>query len=284
MREHDAHRLGYRRVDDDPNVAVLVDTMDATGRWDAIVELRAWERRRLRLAVGESLLDVGCGLGDAAVSLAEDVGHDGRVVGIDASSSMLMVARQRAETAGRPVRFSLGDAVALDEPDRSFDAVRSERTLQWLIDPAAAVCELMRVVKPGGRVSLIDTDWSTLSIDVGDAEISTQVRAAMSVERRRASNVGSRLGGLARGAGLDVVDATSRTQQWTEWDPDASPAPDGCFSMRSLAYDLAATGQIDSADTRRFVSVIHDAARCGRFGMSLTMFAVLATAPPPGPS
>lgn len=277
MSQRDSHGLGYRRVDDDPNVVVLVDTMDATGRWNATVELRAWERRHLRLAVGESLLDVGCGLGDATVSLAEDVGPDARVVGIDASSSMLTVARQRAEAARRRVRFSVGDAVALDEPDRSFDAVRTERTLQWLTDPRAAIDELVRVVKPGGRVSLIDTDWSTLSIDVGDAEISAAVREAMRVERRRASNVGSRLGELARDAGLDVVDATSRTQCWTEWDPDARPAPDGCFSMQSLADDLVSAGQLAADDAGRFVSTIHDARR-GRFSMSLTMFAASANA------
>ena len=159
----DPHRLGYQRVDDDPNADVLLATMDGTAGWDATHRLRSWERAQLHLAQGQRLLDVGCGLGEASLDLAEDLGERGELVGIDASESMLRVARSNARGARFQVRFSVGDACSLDEPDASFDAARSERTLQWLADPAAAVAEMVRVVRPGGRVSLIDTDWSTFA-------------------------------------------------------------------------------------------------------------------------
>jgi ubiquinone/menaquinone biosynthesis C-methylase UbiE len=274
----DTHRLGYRRVDDDRDVAVLIGAMDATARWDATIELRRWERGHLRLAAGERLLDVGCGLGDAGLALAEDVGATGTVVGIDISTSMLNIARQRAHAAAHSMHFSLGDARALAVRPTSFDVARSERTLQWLTDPQAGVDELARVLRPGGRISLIDTDWSTLRLDVGDSTLTARVRDAMRTERRRASNVGRRLGELARTAGFDDLVETTATQVWTTWDPDHSPAPDGCFSMPSLADDLVATGQLDQADTGRFVATIHDAARDGTFSMSLTMYAVIASA------
>lgn len=176
-----------------------------------------------------------------------------------------------------PARFSVGDALALDEPDRSFDVARSERTLQWLVDPQAAVNELARVLRPGGRTSLIDTDWSTLQLDVGDSKVEAAVHEAIRVERSRASNVGSRLEELVRAAGFDDVIETHATQVWTTWNPDDSPAPDGCFSMRSMADDLVATGQLNDADADRFIATIHEAARRGHFSMSLTMFAVIAT-------
>ena len=149
----ETHDLRYDRVDGDPNLAVLVATMDATTEWQAIRGLRAWERDGLGLEHGQRLLDVGCGPGDAALALAEDLGADGEVVGIDASAEMIAVARARAAAARCRVRFSVGDALALDEPDRAFDAVRSERTLQWLPDPQAAVVELGAGGAPG-RIGL----------------------------------------------------------------------------------------------------------------------------------
>jgi hypothetical protein len=88
--------------------------------------------------------------------------------------------------------------------------------------------------------------------------------------------VGSRLGDLARSAGFPLLLTATSTQSWASWDPDATPAPDGCFSMRSLAEDLIDAGELDRHDLGRFIAIVHDAARANRFSMSLTMFAVVA--------
>src|SRR6476660_2420808 len=87
----ETHDLRYDRVDGDPNLDVLVATMDATAEWETIRRLRAWERDRLALARGQRLLDVGCGPGHAALTLIEDLGDDGEVVGLDASAQMIAV-------------------------------------------------------------------------------------------------------------------------------------------------------------------------------------------------
>lgn len=129
-------------------------------------------------------------------------------------------------------------------PPGTFDAARSERVLQWLPDPQAAVTELARVLRPGGRLSLIDTDWGSLRLDFGADDLSDAVRRTVAVERARPSRVGRRLSDLAHAAGFRDIVATQATQVWSMWDPGFSPAPDGCFSMRELAQDVPVTPRL----------------------------------------
>ncbi len=279
MNSSDPYSLGYKNVDDNLNTSVLIANMDATSRWEATQQLRTWERDKLGLTEGERLLDVGCGPGDAALSLATLLGPTGELVGVDASAAMLKLARQRSAATACAVRFSVGDARSLNEADGSFDVVRSERTLQWLPDPERAVSEFARVLRSRGRLSLIDTDWSTLYLDVAHPEITVMVRRALETERNRPSNIGRRLTHLAEAAGFEVVATATATQNWTDWNPDETPSPNGCFSMQSLADDLVDAGELASNAKNWFVDTVLKAARCKRFEMSLTMHGLIAVRP-----
>lgn len=73
---------------------------------------------------------------------------------------------------------------------------------------------------------------------------------------------------------------TTATQTWSAWDPADSPAPPGCCSMRGLADDLVEAGRLDQEAASDFVETVHAAAREGRFELSLTMHAVVATRRP----
>lgn len=258
---------------------MLLSAMDETARWEATKQLRAWERDRLALRSGQRLLDVGCGLGDAALALSADLGDHGEVVGVDGSKAMIAEAQVRAASARCGVRFAVGDAGALDEPDDSFDAVRSERMLQWVPDPRGAVAEMARVVRPGGLVCLTDTDWSTYDIDIGDPDLARRVRDTFGVERDRPTTVGGRLASLAEAVGLRTLAETTATHVCSRWDPDASPRPDGWVPMAVVADVLIAAGQLAADERDQFVEKVEDAARHGRFTMSLTMHALVAAAP-----
>ena len=124
MGSGETHGLGYEWVDDDPNVAVLIETMDTTARWDSTCDLRTWERHQLGLGSGQRLLDVGVVSERRHSPLPTNFGGSGEVVGVDASATTPRVARERAAAAKCRVRFSVGDALALDEPDSCFDAAR----------------------------------------------------------------------------------------------------------------------------------------------------------------
>ena len=166
-------QTGFTTVDAQPDAAMLVEGMERTAQWPAVVQLRSWEREHLALQPNDRLLDVGCGMGDMACGYAA---AGAAVTGVDASEAMLGAARERAGRESVSVDFQVGDATALHFPADSFDACRSERVLQWIPDMAAAVHDIVRVVRPGGRLCLIDTDWRTFAADLEDLELSRAAR------------------------------------------------------------------------------------------------------------
>lgn len=103
---------------------------------------------------GESVLDVACGDGEPALSLAPLVGERGSVLGIDLAERMVEIARNRAKEANAAnARFEVMDAEKLRVPDRSVDLVTCRFGLQIVTDPDAAIAEMRRVLRPGGRLA-----------------------------------------------------------------------------------------------------------------------------------
>lgn len=137
---------------------------------DALPETRQIKERSyeyLCLKEGDAVLDAGCGPGYDVLRMAQRVGHTGRVAGIDQSDRMIAHAREAAAGSLLPVSFRVGDICRLDIPDASFDAVRIERTLQIVNTPGKVMDELVRVLRPSGRLVAIEPDWATFVIDPG---------------------------------------------------------------------------------------------------------------------
>src|SRR5229473_5778385 len=97
----------------------------------------------LDVQAGHRILDVGCGTGEDVGELAQLVGRKGRAVGVDISESMISEARDRGMKLEFPVEFKIGDACQLDFESQSFDSCRSERCLQHVENPSAAISELV---------------------------------------------------------------------------------------------------------------------------------------------
>ncbi|MBI4498086.1 MAG: class I SAM-dependent methyltransferase [Chloroflexi bacterium] len=116
---------------------------------------QAWREVLGRLAGPDPLrmLDVGCGTGFLALLLAE-LGH--QVDGIDLATEMLERARAKAAAAGLTVYFQTGDAEAPDAPDGTYDLVVERHVIWTLPDPPRAVRSWLRVLRPGGRMVLIE--------------------------------------------------------------------------------------------------------------------------------
>lgn len=105
---------------------------------------------------GARVLDLACGAGEPSLTAAELVGPDGHVTASDYSTEMLGVARRRAESNGRTnMTFEQADMQALPFADASFDHVISRFGFMYTEAPARAAAEILRVLRPGGRVALM---------------------------------------------------------------------------------------------------------------------------------
>jgi demethylmenaquinone methyltransferase / 2-methoxy-6-polyprenyl-1,4-benzoquinol methylase len=118
-----------------------------------------WRERTTDLAKvgsGDSALDVCCGTGDLALELARRVMPDGRVVGLDFSVPMLELAQVKSRNGGVPVAWMQGNALELPFDDGEFDAATVGFGVRNLVDLERGIAEMARVVRPGGRVVILE--------------------------------------------------------------------------------------------------------------------------------
>jgi arsenite methyltransferase len=136
--------------------------VEALYRTPDIVEQRRLLLDTLRPQPGDKVLDIGSGPGFLAIELAEAVGPDGAVHGLDPSESMLALSRARSpRPRSAPLEFHQGDANMLPFQDDSFDVVTVTQVYEYVEDMAGALAEAHRVVRPGGRMLVLDTDWDS---------------------------------------------------------------------------------------------------------------------------
>ena len=256
---------------DDPaaDLAAQVFFLDLQEQLPSVQRLRDWTLAALDPQPGERAVDLGSGTGTEVRRLAGLVGPHGEAIGVEPHPGMRAEAEGRAAAAGVAAHFVDGDALSLPFPDGSVDALRCERVFQHLPDAEGAARELARVLAPGGRAVVIDSDWGTMVQSMGDPDV--VARLAEASLRRMANPLSGRLlrGQLHR-AGLAV-------------DPDIAATavvmPDdmirGMHLLRPnlvLAVEEGAISADEAATMERDVVAAVDA---GEAFFAVTMFAVL---------
>ena len=188
--------------------------------------------------------------------------------GVEPNPSIRAEAEKRATALNVSVQFDAGGAYELPYPDSSFDCVRSERVLQHLDHPERAAAEMVRVLRPRGRLAVIDTDWGTAIIHPSDSDLIARGAAAM-LSRFANPLSGRRLRGLLVNAGLPISDEVAAT--WIQ-DQDAAARPPTTFFGAEAVQAGTLTQEQSDALQRGFV----EAGQRGEFHLSLTMYGVAA--------
>lgn len=171
-----------------------------------ITEQRAKTRAALALSEGEYGLEVGCGIGFLACEMAHEVGAAGRVVGLDNSPDMIAASKDRAQRDGLSDRleFMVGDATQLDFPSAAFDFVVAVQVYLYVAEIERALGEARRVLRPGGRLVIVDTDWDSCVWLTADRERHRRVLEARLHELPQPHLPPAFLG-LLRRVGLNLV-------------------------------------------------------------------------------
>lgn len=249
---------------------------DERDRWENIlstpteVAFREFVLKQVNPRADESVLSVGCGPGFETEALAEYVGQDGVITGIDVNEDVLAAARARCNELPQ-VSFERGDILDLPVGDESYDLAIAKQVLYAVSDIEAALEELFRVVKAGGRVAVTAVDRRS-HVKHTPTDLMQRADEVYRAESDH-SQLGTRLASLLPEAGFTVEAVTPRAKMKTEIDDQIEQ---GIGVQRGL---LEASDAFDSEAIEAWEQDIRRLNETGQFLSSTTSFLYIARRP-----
>jgi ubiquinone/menaquinone biosynthesis C-methylase UbiE len=219
---------------------------------------------------GEHLLEVGSGSGLLCRLLAPLLKPDGCIVGVDVSTEMTAEACKYAMADGisAGIAFETGTADALPYPDASFDGAFAVRLLLHVAEPDQVICEMKRVVKPGGRVVVMDWDFDTITVDHPDRELTRRLLQWRSDHHGGNNWSGRQLWRLLQTAGLHNLSVCP-------WVTVAHSETDGLTQSIWRAAQVACeAGAISASERKAWEKELKSRIRAGSFFASIVYFIV----------
>jgi ubiquinone/menaquinone biosynthesis C-methylase UbiE len=248
--------------------------LEAVYRTPDVVRQREETISALLPQPGERILDIGCGPGLLIEDIAERVAPAGQVTGVDIAHSMLELARRRCARFGTGVTIEEANATRLPFDDAVFDAAVSTQVYEYVPDVAAALTELHRVLKPGGRVVIVDTDWDSIVWNTGDRTRMHRILTAW-CERFADPHLPRTLTRQLTDAGLHV----QRRDTLVILNPDYDPNTYSLANARILADYVTGRGGLTREDVEEWEADLRHLGDTGTYFFSLNRYLFTATKP-----
>lgn len=254
---------------DDVDASACVEYLDAARGVSAIAEQKGWVTAALRLDAGDAVLDVGCGTGDDVMAMALGDATPRVAVGLDRSFTMTAESRARGRDAGGRCLWIAGDAATVPFADATFDACRCERLLMHVPCPAGVVDELVRVLRPGGRLALVEPDYETLIAETDEVGVGRRIKSHRIPAMARHPTIGRRLFRLAVAAGLREIEVRGWVVVATAYgDVQAAGA-------RESASAAVAAGVVAEHEAAAWLASLERNAAAGSYFGSHTIYSVV---------
>lgn len=185
------------------------------------------QRQRFRAVVaarpGEAGLDVGCGAGHLACELAREVAPGGRIVAIDMNLKSVDASKARAvkEELADAVDVQVGDATALEFPDETFNFVAAVQVYSFVSNVARAIEEAARVLRKGGRLLVLESDWDMCIWKSRDPVFTRRMISARAETQFAHAYLPCDLHKLFRAAGLNLANVHTFSIVETRYNPSS---------------------------------------------------------------
>ena len=254
---------------------VMVSRLEVRGRhWFFQKVLREY-LDAMDIDSATTVLDMGCGTGVAARTIARRADFSGRVTGIDLSPYLVNAAKRLAdeEGLGGRVEFRSGDTRELDIYDGSFDAVLAHTLVSHVQEPLTVIKEAGRVVKPGGLIAIFDGDYASITFALDDPVQSKKYDEALINAVVTSPRVMRQMPRLLRQAGLEMV----RTFPYT-----MAEVGKGDFWLSAIdSFEKLApkSGAMTEADATSWANALHRASDDGVFFGASNYYTYIARRP-----